>query len=114
MTKLGFRTNPKKTHVIPLRDGFYFLGWYFRLLKSGKIIMTIDPANVKHERRKLRRMARRVKAGEMAREKCDQCYASWRSYITGERKENRGKYYSKPSTWKLVQRMDTYYKNLWR
>lgn len=114
LASLGFTTNPKKTHVIPLREGFSFLGWYFRPLESRKIIVTIDPKNVKHERQKLRRMAKKAKRGEMTKKKCDQCYASWRSYATGERKKNRGKYYSKPNTYKLIKRVDEYYDSLWK
>lgn len=33
---------------------------------------------------------------------------------TGERKKNRGKYYSKPNTYKLIKRMDAYYESLWK
>lgn len=47
-------------------------------------------------------MARKVKRGDATREKADECYNAWKSYA------------SKGNTYKVIQRMDAYYKELWR
>lgn len=64
--------------------------------------MSVDSQNVKHERRKLKKMVRKVKRGEMTKSKVDECYASWRNHA------------SKGNSYKLICRMDKYYKNLWK
>lgn len=110
--KIGFSINPKKTHIIPLKDGFYFLGYYWKVTESAKVIMTPDSRSIKHERKKLRRMAEKVKRGEKTREKADECYQSWRSTIQ-KRKKRKRPYMASPNTYHILQRTDKYYKSLW-
>ena len=102
LEKLGFEMHPKKTTIRPFREPFTFLGFVYRMTESGKIIMTLNSENVKHERRKLRRLVRKAKAGEMSRGKVDECYRSWRSNA------------EKGNSWKLLRRMDAFYAELWR
>ena len=52
MAEYGFEPNPKKTKVIPITEEILFLGFYYRLTETGKIIMRLNPANVKQERKK--------------------------------------------------------------
>lgn len=98
---LGFRVSEKKTTIKPLKHNFCWLGFDYRLTAAGKIIMLIDPVRVKHERRKLRRMARLAAQGRLTRDKVDECYASWRNHA------------SKGNSFRLLQRMDKFYKSLW-
>ena len=102
LAKIGFEAHEKKTHIKPLSCGFTFLGFEYRITGTGKIIMTLNSKNIKHERKKLRRMVGKAKRGEMAKEKVDECYQSWRVHA------------SKGNSFKLLQRMDKYYKDLWR
>ena len=99
---IGFRLNDKKTHIAPLKNGFLFLGFEYRMTETGKVIMTLNSDNIRHERRKLRKLVKLAKSGKITREKVDECYHSWR--------ENA----SKGNTFKMVQRMDRYYQSLWR
>lgn len=99
---LGLSFNPKKTHIQPISKPFTFLGFKYRITETGKAIMSVDSQNVKHERRKLKKMVRKVKRGEMTKSKVDECYASWRNHA------------SKGNSYKLICRMDKYYKNLWK
>lgn len=69
---------------------------------TGKVIMIIDPKNVKERRRILRRLVRKAKRGELTKAKVDECYYAWRNHA------------SKGNSFKLLQRMDKYYKSLWR
>ena len=95
-------THEKKTHITPLSDGFLWLGFQYRITNTGKIIMTLNSANVKHERKKLRRLVNLAKRGEITKAKADECYRSWKAHA------------SKGNSYKLIKRMDAYYAELWR
>lgn len=100
LAKIGFSLHPGKTTITPLRDGFDFLGFRMYLTETGRVVMTVDPDRVKAERRKLRRMARKVHDGEMTVGKMAQCYESWKNHAA------RG------NSRQLIARMDNYFYNL--
>ena len=102
VVRMDFKLNPDKTRIYPLEKGVRFLGFDFRLTETGRVLMTIDPKSVKAVRRKLRRMAKKFRRGEISREKVDESYQSWRTHA------------AKGNSFHLLQRMDQYYKNLWR
>lgn len=102
LSKIGFCVHESKTHITPLSDGFLFLGFEYKVTKTGKIVMTLNSANVKHERRKLRKMVNLAKQGKITKSKVDECYQSWKANA------------SKGNSYKLIQRMDKYYHDLWR
>ena len=97
---LGMELHPDKTRIYPLKDGIPFLGFSFRLTETGKVIRIISPKNVKHERKKLLKMANMVKKGEMTKEKFFSCYGAWKAHAL------------KGNSYKLLQRMDQYVKSL--
>lgn len=101
LNKLHFELNPKKTRIYNLSDGIEFLGFDYHLTETGKVLMFVRSANVKRERKKLRRLVEKSKKGCIPRDKVDESYAAWRNHA------------SKGSSFKLLQRMDAYYKNLW-
>lgn len=76
INSLGLELNPNKSHVTPLSKGFLFLGFHYRITKTGRIIMSINSDNVKHERKKLRRMVHKSKKHEIKPSKIDECYRS--------------------------------------
>ena len=94
--------NTKKTGITPLSNGILFLGFHFRLTKTGKVIMTISSDNVRHERRKLKKLVGLAKKGLRTREKVDECYNSWKNHA------------GKGNSYKLLQRMDKFYNDLWK
>lgn len=102
LTSLRLEINEKKTRIYPLREGIEFLGFTFRLTKTGKVLMQIKSENVKRQRKKLRRMVKQSKAGKVSREKVDQSYQAWRNHA------------EKGNSFKLLQRMDAYYACLWK
>ena len=73
----GFEAHPKKTHIRPLSRSFDFLGFRYTVTRTGKIYAHIKPEAVKHERRKMRRMAALVLRGERTVEKLYECLHSW-------------------------------------
>lgn len=98
----GLSFNPKKTKVFRVKDGFMFLGFRYHLTDTGKVIMTLDPQNVKERRRILKKLVNKAKRGEITKAKVDECYRAWKNHA------------SKGNSFKLLQRMDQYYKSLWR
>lgn len=101
LSDLGFTVNPKKTTIKPLSEGFTFLGFEYRITDTGKIIMTLNSACVRHERKKLYRLVAKAKRGEITKAKADECYRSWKAHA------------SEGNSYKLLKRMDSFYKSLW-
>lgn len=100
LAKLGMELHPDKTKIYPLKEGIKVLGFTFRLTDTGKVIRIINPGNVKHERKKLYRMAQLVKSGEMTEEKMLTCYRSWKAHA------------EKGNSYQLLVRMDEYVQSL--
>lgn len=96
-----FETNPQKTRIFRLSEGIAFLGFRFFLTDTGKVLMLIDPKNVKRQRKKLRRLVAKSKRGLLPKSSVDESYRSWRDHA------------AKGNTYKLLQRMDKYYHDLW-
>lgn len=102
MKYFGCILNRKKTKITHLSKGFVFLGFRYTISDTGKITMKIASENVRHERRKLRKMVFKSKQGIIPKEKVDGCYLSWRNHA------------SKGNDKKTVSKMDKYYESLWR
>lgn len=102
MEKLECELHPKKTKVYHISDSIGFLGFYHKLTETGKVVRLIDPVNVKHERLKLRREVALVTKGKMKKQKVDEGYRCWKAHA------------SKGNSIRLIQRMDAYYKSLWK
>lgn len=102
LDKMGMKFNEQKTKIYPITKGIKFLGFWFRLSETGKVYRQIDPKNVKAERKKLARMVALAQQGKLTREKVDACYGSWKAHA------------QKGNSYKLLKRMDKYYKELWR
>lgn len=100
--EIGFEYNEKKTKVYSIKEGIPFLGFIFKVTDSGKVIMLLKPENIKQERKKLRRLVHKAKRGEITKEKVDFCYKGWKAHA------------EKGNSYKLLKRMDEYYKNLWK
>lgn len=75
---LGLKLN-SKTQIFPLKQGIIFLKWRFILTDTGKVIRKIYKRNVTKERRKLKKLAAKIKAGEMPIEYLWMSFQSWRA-----------------------------------
>lgn len=64
--KLFLNLNPKKTRIYKITDGIKFLGFIHYLKPSGKVVIIATPEKIKHERKKLFRMANLVKEGKLS------------------------------------------------
>ena len=101
LAELGFEVHPVKTRIVPLRIGFMWLGYRYRLTGTGKVVMTADPDRLKATRRKYYRLVQKCKRGEISREKVDQSYMCWRECA------------SKGDGYMMLRNMDRYYRQLW-
>ena len=100
LARIGMHFHAEKTRIYPIRDGIRILGFTFLLTDTGKVVRLIDPKNVKHERKKLYRMAQLVRRGEMSVRKFWECYTSWKAHA------------ALGNTWRVQMRMDQYVKSL--
>lgn len=101
LEEIGMEFNEKKTQIRKTSDGILFLGFVFRLTQTGKAIMTIDPAKIKQERKKLRSMVAKAKRGELTKKQVNDHYAGFRNHV------------EKGNSFKALRKMDKYYKELW-
>ena len=69
------------------------------ILKSNYILN--NPANVKAQRRKLKRLVHKCKRGQVSKDRVDASFDGWRNHA------------SKGNSYQLIQKMNLYYKNLW-
>ena len=79
LAPIGMRLHAGKTRVLTGAKGADFLGFTFRATDSGKVLMFRDPAKVKTNCRKLRRLARLVKSGKKDKRRFDLSFQSIRS-----------------------------------
>lgn len=102
LNKLGLSLNEKKSKIQSLSKDFLYLGFVFRITSTGKIIMTLNPSNIKHWRRKLKRLVLKAKRGEIQKCKIEEAFDCWKANAM------------KGNSYKLISRMEKYYKELWR
>ena len=100
LRKYDLEINEKKSHITPLRKGFTFLGFDYRLTDTGKVIMTLNSDSVKHERRTLLRMVHKSQKGKLDEKKVDEHHNSW---------ENNA---DKGNSYKMMQRTNKYLEKL--
>ena len=102
LEKLGLHFHPKKTRIYRLSEGITVLGFTFRLTDTGKVVRVINSKNVKHERKKLYRMAQLVRKGTIKPEKYWECYNAWRAHA------------ELGNSYRLLQRMDKFAADLFK
>ena len=107
--------NTKKTQIIKISQGVKFLGFKFRLTETGKVVMTLLPEKISHERRRLRKMVKGARDGKLTKEDVDCSYSSFKANITNNSKhksEHPGRR-AKRNCHGLEMAMDAFYKSLW-
>jgi len=95
------KLNKKKTQIFKITQPIHFLGFSFRLINTGKVLMRVLPEKVTHERRRLKKLVKRCKSGYMTRRDVDECFKSWVAHA------------SKGDCYKLIQSMTEFYNKLW-
>ena len=98
--ELGLTINRKKTKITKLSHGFTFLKKKFSYGESGKVVVRPCRDAITRERRKLKKLARMWRRGEISSEAVLQHYQSWRGGML------------KLDAHRTVLRMDALYKEL--
>lgn len=102
MAKIGMELHPAKTAIRPASVGVTFLGYTYRVTESGKVLMFRDRKRVKEVRRRMVRLANRIKRGDTHRSALAESYQCVRSAL------------AKGNSARLLRRMDSFYRNLER
>ena len=95
------RISRKKTTIRRISEPIGYLGFLYRLTKTGKVVILADPQKIKHERKKILRMAALVRKGRLARRDVD---AHFKAYKAGIRYGN---------SHHLIYRLNRWYESLW-
>ena len=102
LARIHLQLHPRKCRVAPVSRGFKWLGFRIRVKQSGKILVTLSKDKIYHERRKLKKMVKLIKAGKLSRDTAEVSLRCWTAHA--EHGNNH----------KVIQKMETYYKSLWR
>jgi hypothetical protein len=98
--KYGIIINTKKTQIVKLSKGFTFLKIHHILTESGKIIKKPCKDSIVRERRKLKKLKKKLDDGVIGFEDIECQYSSWRGYI------------SYTNSYNTVKRMDNLFDEL--
>ncbi len=98
--ELGIKLNPKKTRIVSLGEGFWFLKGKYSLLPSGKIVCKAKRDGIIRMKRKLKSFKKKYASGLMPKEDIYASYQSFRSHLLHF------------DSYHLVKNMDIFYKGL--
>lgn len=79
---LHIKLNEKKTQIVKLTHGFKFLKARIYLTSTGKVIKKVGKKNIVRERRKLKKLRKRMDDGLIDWEHIKMQYQSWRSWTS--------------------------------
>lgn len=84
----GIHINRKKTRIVKISSTYKFLQIKYSLTDSGKVIKRINPKRVTAMRRKLKRLAAKVKNEEISYENVENMFRSWMGGFYKEQRKN--------------------------
>lgn len=76
--ELGIIINPKKIVICRIDHGFIFLKKRIRLLENGNVIMKLSRKSLLRERRKLKKLYKKLIDGKIQFQQIEEQYRSWR------------------------------------
>lgn len=100
---LGLNAHPKKTHIQPISKPFIFLGFVYRVTKTGKVVTFVKPQSIKHCKRKTRKMMKLYLKGEVTKAKIDECFNAFLNHVS------QGN-----TPYLQIKRLKKWYKNQWK
>lgn len=77
---LGITVNQRKTRIVKIQRGFRFLKAVHRLTETGKVERKMCRESITRQRRRLKKFAAKVRAGEMTVADAATAYGSWKGY----------------------------------
>ena len=100
--EIGIELNELKTKIVRLKDEFKFLKLKTRLTETGRVVMRPDRGTITRERRKLKKLRRKLDEGRITFADVKQAYASWQGHI---------KHYD---SYRTMRNMDKLFKELFQ
>ena len=100
LKKVGLFAHPVKSRIVDAREGTVFLGFLHRVADNGKVLVSCDPAKVKANRRKMRRIANKTICRRLHRTALAESWQSMHNHI------------AKGNSKRLERRMTELYNNL--
>lgn len=101
LNQQGMEINPEKTFIQKVSDPILYLGFYYRLTKTGKVVILADPKKIKHERRKILRMKALVDKGKLTKYDVDRHFKAFKASVRYGNSHN------------LIYRLNRWYESLW-
>ncbi len=102
LAEQGMRTNEGKTYIQRITDPILYLGFVYRLTKTGNVVIFAAPEKIKHEKKKIARMKVLVENGKLTKHDVD---VHFKAYKAGVRYGN---------SHNLINRLNTWYDGLWK
>ena len=98
--KLEITLNPKKTQIVKLSHGFTWLQIRVFLTPTGRIVKKMPRKGIVKMRQKLKKLRRKLDAGEIT---CEDVWASWQSWRSHALRFD---------AWRTLQSMEQLYNKL--
>ena len=97
---LGLVLSERKTQIVKLTHGFTWLKVRWYITETGKVIKKMHRSSITRERRKLKKLRRKLDAGEITPKDAFNSFQSWRSHCR------------RFKTWRTLQSMTILYAQL--
>ena len=98
--KYKLNLNLKKTRIVPLNKGFTFLKKKVSIADNGSITINVSSNSVTRERRKLKKLKKKMLEGIITIKEIEGSYISWRGFA------------SQFNSYNTIQKMNQLYKDL--
>ena len=97
-TGLGMHINHKKTQIVRIDKPFHFLQNSYYLTETGRVVEKINKKRLTAMRRKMKKLAEKVNAGDRNKEDIENMYRSWigsyKKVMSRQQLENMNQLYS--------------------
>ena len=80
--EIGIELNERKTKIVKLSEEFKFLKGKIHLTDTGRVIMRPEHNSIVRERRKLKKLKKKLDEGKITFADVQQAYNSWKGYIS--------------------------------
>ena len=97
---IGLLVNKKKTQISPIKNGIVLLGFKWRMTDTGHILLIAKKATVTRNKKKLRKLKKKLDSGEMVIKEIENSYASMKGNL------------KRSNCYALLSEIDRYYNKL--
>lgn len=97
---IDMKMNEKKTSIFPIKNGVTFLGFRWKLTDTGHVLVVPKKQTLTRNKKKLRKLKKKLDAGEFTFPEIENSYASMRGHL------------KRCNCKKVLQEMDAYFNRL--